>query len=392
MTVSVAGRDDAAVAEMWRAAQVFRALTVVYSVGFIVAVVDDLEHPLGGVVVAVAVVVWSALCGVVVLRGLGRTMWWAVADLVVVCLLMLSTVVLASAQWRADHQSLPTTLWAANAVIAVGIAAGARGGAAAAVVVIACSTAAKGFVIVDLARNAAVVILLALGVVIGLAATALRRASARLAEATRREAATAERERLSRHVHDGVLQVLALISRRGREIGGTTADLAELAADQERVLRELLGQESAPRAGMVRDLAEAMRSRADEWVTVSAPAGPVLGDIDLVDEVVAAVDNAVDNARRHGAGEGGRSPRVFVLLEDLGPSVVVSVRDDGIGIEPGRLGEAAAQGRLGIAQSIVGRIDSLGGTAHLVSAPGEGTEWELTVPWIGRPRGRTGAR
>ena len=206
-------RDDAAVGELWRAGQVFRALTVLYSVGFVVAVHDDLEHPAGGVAVAVVVVLWSLACGWAYLRGPGRTVAWVTADVVVVCLAMLSTLLLASDGWRADHQSVPTTLWAANAVIAVGIQVGAAGGGIAAVAVIVCSTVAKGFVVVDLARNAAVVILLALGVVIGLGATALRRASARLAEATRLAAATAERDRLSRHVHDGVLQVLALLLR-----------------------------------------------------------------------------------------------------------------------------------------------------------------------------------
>jgi signal transduction histidine kinase len=60
--------------------------------------------------------------------------------------------------------------------------------------------------------------------------------------------------------------------------------------------------------------------------------------------------------------------------------VTVSVRDDGIGIPAGRLEEAAQQGHVGISKSIVGRLESLGGTAHLNTDVGEGTEWELTVP------------
>lgn len=265
----------------------------------------------------------------------------------------------------------------------MGIQLGAVGGGVAAAAVIVCSTVAKGFVVVDLARNAAVVILLALGVVIGLGASALRRASARLEEATRLAAATAERDRLSRQVHDGVLQVLALIARRGREIGGATGDLAALAADQERVLRGLLATGVAPTADAALDLADALRARADDHVTVSAPADPVVGDAERVTEVLAAVDNALDNARRHGAGADGVAPRVFVLLEDLGGKVVVSVRDDGVGVSPGRVREAAGEGRLGISQAIVGRIESLGGTAHLDTALGDGVEWELTVPWTG---------
>jgi signal transduction histidine kinase len=56
------------------------------------------------------------------------------------------------------------------------------------------------------------------------------------------------------------------------------------------------------------------------------------------------------------------------------------VRDDGVGIAPGRLDEAAAEGRLGVAKSIRGRIADLGGRIALHSAPGEGTEIEIVVP------------
>jgi signal transduction histidine kinase len=60
--------------------------------------------------------------------------------------------------------------------------------------------------------------------------------------------------------------------------------------------------------------------------------------------------------------------------------VTVTVRDDGPGIEPGRLDAAAAEGRLGVAQSIKGRLADLGGTVEIYSQPGEGTEVELRVP------------
>ena len=61
-------------------------------------------------------------------------------------------------------------------------------------------------------------------------------------------------------------------------------------------------------------------------------------------------------------------------------SVLVTIRDDGPGIPRGRLDEAAAAGRLGVAQSIKGRIRDLGGTVAYTSAPGQGTEVELRVP------------
>jgi signal transduction histidine kinase len=76
----------------------------------------------------------------------------------------------------------------------------------------------------------------------------------------------------------------------------------------------------------------------------------------------------------------GRDAEAWVLLEKLDDRVVVSVRDDGPGIPEGRLEESAVEGRLGVQQSIVGRIRDLGGTTTVHSAPGHGTEWELSVP------------
>lgn len=70
----------------------------------------------------------------------------------------------------------------------------------------------------------------------------------------------------------------------------------------------------------------------------------------------------------------------MVLLEELPDEVVISVRDDGPGIPEGRLDEAAAEGRLGVAKSIRGRVEGLGGTITLDTEPGEGTEWEIRVP------------
>uniref|UniRef100_UPI001F52892B ATP-binding protein n=1 Tax=Streptomyces graminilatus TaxID=1464070 RepID=UPI001F52892B len=68
--------------------------------------------------------------------------------------------------------------------------------------------------------------------------------------------------------------------------------------------------------------------------------------------------------------------------------VVVTVRDDGPGIPEGRLAQAEGEGRLGVAQSIRGRLRDLGGDAELISVPGQGTEVELTVPKDTRPARR----
>ncbi|MEE3918477.1 DUF5931 domain-containing protein [Micromonospora sp. BRA006-A] len=90
-------------------------------------------------------------------------------------------------------------------------------------------------------------------------------------------------------------------------------------------------------------------------------------------ELGAAVGAALDNVARHAGG------RAWVLIEDEETETVLGTRR-GAGIPDGRLAEAAAQGRLGVAQSIRGRVADLGGEVRIASAPGAGTEIELVVP------------
>jgi signal transduction histidine kinase len=93
-------------------------------------------------------------------------------------------------------------------------------------------------------------------------------------------------------------------------------------------------------------------------------------------ELVEAVDAALANVRRHcGAGA-----HAWLLVEEDDEAVIVTVRDEGPGIAPGRLEQAVDEGRLGVAQSIRGRIRDVGGTVTITSVPGDGTEVELRVP------------
>ncbi|OAA23639.1 histidine kinase [Frankia sp. EI5c] len=111
-------------------------------------------------------------------------------------------------------------------------------------------------------------------------------------------------------------------------------------------------------------------------VTVSTPGVPVPLRADHAEEVVAAVRAVLDNVAAH-AGPGASA---WLLLEDDGDSVTVTVRDDGVGVEPGRVEQAAAEGRLGLAVSIRGRIRDLGGEVVVTGRAGQGTEVELRVP------------
>jgi signal transduction histidine kinase len=362
---------------LWRAAQVFRLLSWIYALGFQIVSNAELARPaLGGVLFGVLTLV-SVVCAAGYLTGFGRRPAFVVGELVVVAALMLSTLVVASPQWVADNQSWPTTLWATNATISAAIQLGPIAGMGAGLSVMAVAAVLKGHISIDLSRNATIVIELAVGLAVGMAAQTARRAHDELQRAARLSAALEERERLSRQVHDGAIQVLALVSRRGREIGGATAELAELAGEQERALRRLVSVTGdAPPTGARTDIGALLRARASDRVSVSLPADPVLLPADVTAELDAAVANALDNVAAHA----GPDARAYVLVEDLGNAVTVSVRDDGPGIAPGRLDQAVAEGRIGVSKSIVGRMNSLGGRAELHTGDGLGVEWELTVP------------
>ena len=362
---------------LWRAAQVFRLLSCLYALGFQIAINDDLERPAIGWALFAVLVSWSVACAAAYLHGYGRRIAWVSAEVVVVVALMLSTKIVASDQWALDNQSWPTTLWATNATISAAILLGPVAGMTIGLLVTASNAVLKGYVSVDVGRNATVVIELAVGLAIGMAAQTARRAHTELQRAARLAASLEERERLSREVHDGAIQVLALVARRGREIGGPTTELAELAGEQERALRRWVSAAGAPvPEGLEIDLVTLLRDRAADRVSVSLPPEPVMLSAEVAREVDAAVANALDNVVAHA----GAAARAFVLLEDLEDSVVVSVRDDGSGIPAGRLEEAAGEGRVGVSKSIVGRLNWLGGTARLSTGPGRGTEWELTIP------------
>ncbi|MGW0162416.1 MacS family sensor histidine kinase [Mycobacterium sp. NPDC003323] len=367
-------------APLWRAAQVFRLLSWSYALYFQVSKNHELDRPGLGWVLFGVLTACSVAWGLAYLRGFGRRRAWVIGEVVIVVVLMGTTVIVASEQWTLANQSWPTTLWATNAVVSAAILAGPAAGMAIGLAVMGTAAALKGAIAVDLVRSPTILIELAVGLAVGMAANTARRAHAELERATRLSAALAERERLSRHVHDGVLQVLAMVARRGREIGGEAAALAEVAGEQERALRRLIATEDAV-AGAdmpsgISDLGAVLRRHAGDRVSVSVPADAVLVDDTVAAELEAATANALTNVQRHA----GPDARAYVLLEDLGAEVVVSIRDDGPGIPAGRLAEAAAQGRVGVSKSIRGRLAALGGQAILTTPPGGGTEWELSVP------------
>jgi signal transduction histidine kinase len=192
----------------------------------------------------------------------------------------------------------------------------------------------------------------------------------------RREAAEAERTRLARPIHDGVLQVLALVQRHGAELGGRGEELAQLAGEQDVALRALITGTELEERATTADLRVLLGALATPAVTLAMPADPIVVPMRVAMELSRAVAAALQNVERH-AGTGAHA---WVLLEQEPDGLRVTVRDNGIGIPAGRLDEALAAGRLGVAQSMRGRIADLGGTTDFSSSTGNGTEVEFWVP------------
>jgi signal transduction histidine kinase len=123
------------------------------------------------------------------------------------------------------------------------------------------------------------------------------------------------------------------------------------------------------------DLCALLRRHGAARVTISTPATPIPLDPAVGAEITAAVGAALDNVRAHC----GDAARAWILAENEPDRVIVTVRDDGPGIPEGRLEEAAAAGRMGVALSIRGRVADLGGNVVITSSS-TGTEIEFTVP------------
>ncbi|MFI9507047.1 MacS family sensor histidine kinase [Nocardia sp. NPDC052566] len=379
--------DDAATAPLWRAVQALRLVTLVYAVGQQVASVPYYQNQRLSWVLIALMAVWSGLSALMLSQwhfpDVTRFRGWVVlGDHVVVIALIASTRLVADYDWYHGHQTLPTTLWAANAVISAAILRGPVLGVASGLLIAMVIVTVREQWGQDVWADATAPVLVSVGLALGLAANTARRAQEQLQRAVRMEAANEERERLSREVHDGVLQVLSYIKRRGSEIGGPTEELAQRAGEQEVALRMLIseqGERSDSGAPEV-DLRPLLTVHATPTVFVSTPGDPVTIGRWAASELAAAVSTALSNVALHA----GPDAKAYVLLEDTGDELIVSVRDDGVGIAPGRLDEAEAEGRMGVSRSIVGRIATLGGTAVLLTEDdggvGFGTEWEFRVP------------
>lgn len=393
---------------LWRALTAYRVGTMVYAVLIFVFARDRYERPWVAVAFLVVMCVWTLATLPKVANAASCTKRFLIADLAVALTGILLTPLADQHAQSVDGPTLPT-IWTAGAVLAYAIKGGWRWAGFASSLVAVANIIERAHPTRDTLHN--VLLVWVASIAIGYVVEVARASERTLARALEIEAATRERERLARDIHDSVLQVLAMVQRRGTALGGEAAELGRMAGEQEVALRTLVAggltrpslvSEDESEGAVVRvveepdddtpvDLRALLAPRAGAKVTLSDPGAPVLLPQAAGQELAAAVGAALDNVRVHA----GEDARAWILVEDWPDEVIVTVRDDGPGIPEGRLAQAEGEGRMGVALSIRGRLRDLGGTAELISVPGQGTEVELKVPRGTGPtdaRGKAGTR
>ncbi|GAA3807465.1 ATP-binding protein [Amycolatopsis tucumanensis] len=199
-----------------------------------------------------------------------------------------------------------------------------------------------------------------------------------LGEERRARIRTEERAEIAAHLHDSVLQTLALIQKQSE----SPKEVARLARSQERELRGWLygpsGYGTPEKKGEDRSVAfsQAIANACGEVEDTFAisVSQVVVGEAQLDDRLTAlvlAAREAMVNAAKHAGVD-----EVSVYAEVEPTAVTVFVRDRGKGFDP----ETVSEDRHGLADSIRGRMERNGGTVRLRTAPGDGTEVQLEMP------------
>ncbi|NND01375.1 MAG: histidine kinase [Acidimicrobiia bacterium] len=366
----------------------------------------DLERALLWVVTAYRVfgAAWMMLLGGVVLASkedpVGNPTWVVVALALVAGWTILSVALAVRAQWAtatwlfvgidiaigmfAVFSSVlaDSILFAGGyplaAVFAAVYAKGSTGGAVAAIALTAAALArlpgrpsinqpAEVSIVISYLFSAAA----ASGGASVLRASDHRRAEAEEALAREQAARTRadERAEVAAHLHDSVLQTLAMIQRDS----SATDQVRGLARSQERELRRWLYQADEGLPAGFREAVTAMAAEIDDMADATVDV-VVVGEAPMdehLDAIVRAGREAVLNAAKHAA-----ATEVQVYAE-VGPGFAeVYVKDRGSGFDP----DAVPDDRRGIADSIVGRMERHGGNATIQSTRGEGTEVRLSMP------------
>jgi signal transduction histidine kinase len=389
---------------LWRALTAYRVLTMLYAVGLFGTAYDEFARPWIAVANYAVLCVWTLATLPRVQNAASCTKRFLAVDLTIALTGILLTPLADAAERVQDGGPTLPSIWTAGSVLAFAIKGGWRWAAFASTAVAVANLIERGAPARDTIHN--VILVWVASIAIGYVVEVARASERTLARALEIEAATRERERLARDIHDSVLQVLAMVQRRGAVLGGEAAELGRMAGEQEVALRTLVSGGLVPVSRASEDAAEGAVVRAVEEepddgpvdlrallapyaaakVSLAEPGAPVVLPPDAARELAAAVGAALDNVRKHA----GEHARAWLLVEDEPDEVIVTVRDDGPGIPEGRLAQAEGEGRMGVALSIRGRLRDLGGSAELISVPGQGTEVELKVPKVSR--GKAGQR
>jgi signal transduction histidine kinase len=218
------------------------------------------------------------------------------------------------------------------------------------------------------ARQVAVAIAVTVAGLALILAPWIRRMTTELAEERRERIRSEERAEMAAHLHDSVLQTLALIQRKADQ----PRELVALARRQERELRAWLYGGTDRRPGTLASAVESMAVEVEDVHGVEVDVVSV-GDAPLGPHMVALVQaarEAVVNAAKHSG-----AASVSVYVEADGDHVTAFVRDRGHGFDP----DDVPEDRRGIASSIRDRMTRHGGRATITSSPADGTEVMLEV-------------
>ncbi|MBA3233727.1 MAG: PspC domain-containing protein [Propionibacteriales bacterium] len=178
-----------------------------------------------------------------------------------------------------------------------------------------------------------------------------------------------ERADVAAHLHDSVLQTLALIQRQAYD----SSVVSQLARTQERELRTWLFESTDERTDTLKSAMQ--RVVVEVETTYQVPVEMVVvGDAALdegVRALVAAAREAMANAARHSGAS-----RVDAFVEVVGSQVEVFIRDRGRGFDV----DEVPDDRLGVRRSIIDRVARYGGTTRIRSDAEDGTEITMTIP------------
>lgn len=184
---------------------------------------------------------------------------------------------------------------------------------------------------------------------------------------------TQERADVAAHLHDSVLQTLAILQKNAHD----PRMVSTLARRQERELRDWLYGTPPPTETTLRSALDAAAAQVEDDHGVPVEIVSV-GDIALNadgEAVVRAAREAIVNAAKHSG-----AASIDVYAEVGGDDVSVFVRDRGQGFDPDTVGDSTDGTRMGIRESIVARVERHGGSAQIRSTPGDGTEVRLSMP------------